>query len=126
MDNTVGAFSAVQTAASNSDASNLSTTTFDNIDGLSYSEANFTDYQEAIAAESSIADVAALQALIVNVDTSISALTDVTLAASSSDASGITAATLNSIIGLTFDSANVTDYQTAIAAEASIADVAAL
>ncbi|KJF91044.1 hypothetical protein UB34_21190, partial [Photobacterium leiognathi] len=84
------------------------------------------DYQTAIAAEASIADVAALQALINSVDTSVAAFTDVQTAASNSDASGVSETTLSSIISLTFDAANLTAYQAAIAAESSIADVAAL
>ncbi|WP_043129669.1 hypothetical protein, partial [Photobacterium leiognathi] len=126
VDNTVGAFAAVQAAATNSDASGLTLTILSNIDGLNYTDANFSDYQSAIAAESSIADVAALQALIDSVDASLSAFAAVQSAATSSDVSGISSTTLSNIIGLTFDSANLSDYQGAIAAEVSIADVAAL
>ncbi|WP_181144177.1 hypothetical protein, partial [Vibrio campbellii] len=115
-----------QAAATSSDASGISTTTLSNIIGLTFDSANLADYQGAIAAETSIADVAALQALIDSVDTSLAAFAAVQAAATSSDASGISTTTLSSIIGLTFDSANLTDYQDAIAAEASIADVAAL
>ncbi|WP_170961291.1 hypothetical protein, partial [Vibrio sp. F12] len=79
----------------------------------------------AIAAEASIADVAALQAVIDRVDNSVSAFASVQLAATNSDVTGISNTTLGNILGLTFDGANEADYQAAIAAEASIADVAA-
>ncbi|KJF95222.1 hypothetical protein UB34_18440, partial [Photobacterium leiognathi] len=126
VDNTVGAFAAVQAAATSSDASGLTLTTLSNIDGLIYTDANFADYQAAIAAEVSIADVAALQALIDSVDSSVNAFAAVQLAATNSDASGISSTTLSNIIGLTFDSANLVDYQGAIAAETGIVDAAAL
>ncbi|KJF90698.1 hypothetical protein UB34_21225, partial [Photobacterium leiognathi] len=80
----------------------------------------------AIAAEASIADVAALQALVESVDASILALVSVQNAATNSDASTLTTDTLTAIRGLTFDSANIAPYQGAIAAEASMTDVAAL
>ncbi|KJF92112.1 hypothetical protein UB34_20750, partial [Photobacterium leiognathi] len=126
VDTSVAAFTDVQTAASNSDASGVSETTLSSIISLTFDAANLTAYQAAIAAESSIADVVALQTLINSIDASLSAFTAVQMAATTSDASGISESTLSNIIGLTFDSANLTDYQGAIAAEASIADVAAL
>ncbi|WP_181144178.1 hypothetical protein, partial [Vibrio campbellii] len=120
------AFAAVQVAATSSDGSTLTTDTLSAIRGLTFDSANFVDYQGAIATETSIADVAALQALIDSVDASLAAFAAVQAAATNSDASGISSTTLSSVIGLTFDSANITDYQGAIAAEASITDVAAL
>ncbi|KJF94097.1 hypothetical protein UB34_19320, partial [Photobacterium leiognathi] len=87
---------------------------------------NMLSYRSAIEDESAIADVAALQALIDSVDASLAAFASVQAAASSSDASSITVDTLNAIRGLTFGSANVADYQAAIAAESAIADVIAL
>ncbi|PQJ37909.1 hypothetical protein BTO00_22785, partial [Vibrio campbellii] len=126
VDASITAFAAVQASATSSDGSGISSTTLSDIIGLTFDSANLADYQGAIAAETSIADVAAFQALINNVDSSVSAFTTVRLAATNSDASGISTTTLSSIIGLTFDSANLADYQGAIAAEASIVDVAAL
>ncbi|MFD2267458.1 hypothetical protein, partial [Vibrio thalassae] len=126
VDTSISALSDVQLAATNNDASTVTTDTLSAIRGLTFDSANITDYQNAIGQESAIADVAALQALIDSVDTSISALSDVQLAATNNDASTVTTDTLSAIRGLTFDSANLTDYQDAIAAEASIADVAAL
>ncbi|TKE85590.1 hypothetical protein FCV53_24825, partial [Vibrio sp. F12] len=69
--------------------------------------------------------MAALQAVIDRVDNSVSAFASVQLAATNSDVTGISNTTLGNILGLTFDGANEADYQAAIAAEASIADVAA-
>ncbi|NVK67546.1 MAG: hypothetical protein HWE31_02755, partial [Vibrio campbellii] len=126
VDASLAAFAAVQLAATNNDASTVTTDTLIAIRGLTTNGDNIVDYQGAIAAEASIADVVALQALIDNVDTSTSALSDVQAAATNNDASAVTTDTLSAIRGLTFDSANITDYQGAIAAEASIANVAAL
>ncbi|KJF92006.1 hypothetical protein UB34_21060, partial [Photobacterium leiognathi] len=112
--------------ATSSDASGISETTLSDIIGLTFDSANFTDYQGAIAAEAGIADVAALQALIDRVDASVLAFDGVQLATLTGDASSITAESLADIIGLTFNSADLTAYQDAIAAQASIADVAAL
>ncbi|WP_219846908.1 hypothetical protein, partial [Vibrio campbellii] len=126
VDASIDAFATVQAAATNSDGSGISSTTLSNIIGLIFDSTNVVDYQSAIAAEASITDVAALQTLINSVDSSVSAFATVQLAATSSDASAISSTTLGNIIGLTFDSANLADYQGAIAAETSIADVAAL
>ncbi|WP_170960968.1 hypothetical protein, partial [Vibrio sp. F12] len=71
-------------------------------------------------------DVAALQVLIDRVDASLLAFSEVQTAAINSDVNGTSNAILGNILGLTFDGANETAYQAAIAAEASIADVAAL
>ncbi|WP_158296185.1 beta strand repeat-containing protein, partial [Vibrio thalassae] len=120
------AFAEVQTSATNSDVNGISNTTLGNILGLTFDGANEADYQAAIAAEASIADVAALQAVIDSVDSSVDAFASVQLAATNSDVNGISNAILGNILGLTFDGANEADYQAAIAAEASIADVAAL
>ncbi|MFD2267610.1 hypothetical protein, partial [Vibrio thalassae] len=120
------AFSEVQTAATNSDVNGISNTTLGNILGLTFDGANEADYQAAIAAEASIVDVAALQVLIDRVDASLLAFSEVQTAATESDVNGISNTTLGNILGLTFDGANEADYQAAIAAEASIADVAAL
>ncbi|MEZ9544714.1 hypothetical protein, partial [Vibrio crassostreae] len=68
--------------------------------------------------------VAALQAVIDSVDNSVDAFASVQLAATESNVNGISNAILGNILGLTFDGANEADYQAAIAAEASIADVA--
>ncbi|WP_219906071.1 beta strand repeat-containing protein, partial [Photobacterium leiognathi] len=126
VDTSIVAFADVQTAATSSDASALTDTTFSNIRGLTFNNAHLTDYQGAIAAEAQIEDVAALQALIDSVDASIAAFASVQSAATNSDASTISTETLNAIRGLTFISANHTDYQAAIAEETSIADVTAL
>ncbi|KJF92011.1 hypothetical protein UB34_21040, partial [Photobacterium leiognathi] len=126
VDASLVAFASVQAAASSSDASSVTVDTLNAIRGLTFGGANVADYQAAIAAESSIADVATLQALLDSVDASLSGFAAVQAAATNSDASGISSATLSDIVGLTFDSANLADYQGAIAAEASIADVAAL
>ncbi|WP_158296246.1 hypothetical protein, partial [Vibrio thalassae] len=126
VDNSVDAFASVQLAATNSDVNGISNTTLGNILGLTFDGANEADYQAAIAAEASIADVAALQVLIDRVDNSVDAFASVQLAATNSDVNGISNAILGNILGLTFDGANEADYQAAIAAEASIADVAAL
>ncbi|MFD2268591.1 hypothetical protein, partial [Vibrio thalassae] len=120
------AFAEVQTAAADNDVNGISNTTLGNILGLTFNSANEADYQAAIAAEASIVDVAALQAVIDSVDNSVDAFASVQLAATNSDVNGISNATLGNILGLTFDGANETAYQAAIAAEASIADVAAL
>ncbi|PSV86668.1 beta strand repeat-containing protein, partial [Photobacterium leiognathi] len=126
VDASLVAFAEVQAAASNSDASSLTIEALDAIRGLNINSANFTDYQEAIASEIDITDVAALQALIDSVDTSLAAFADVQSAATSSDASGLIDTTLNAIRGFTFNLDNFSDYQGAIAAEAQIDDVAAL
>ncbi|WP_181144179.1 hypothetical protein, partial [Vibrio campbellii] len=126
VDTSLAAFATVQAAATSSDASGISSTTLSNIIGLTFDNINLTDYQGAIAAEASIADVLALQTLIDSVDASITAFSAVQLAATNSDASGISSTTLSDIIGFTFDSVNLSDYQGAIATEASITDVAAL
>ncbi|WP_155395730.1 hypothetical protein, partial [Photobacterium leiognathi] len=77
MDTSIVAFADVQTAATSSDASALTDTTFGNIRGLMFNNAHLTDYQGAIAAESDIIDVAALQTLIDSVDASLVAFGDV-------------------------------------------------
>ncbi|WP_208617800.1 hypothetical protein, partial [Vibrio thalassae] len=120
------AFAEVQTAAADNDVNGISNAILGNILGLTFNSANEADYQAAIAAEASIADVAALQAVIDSVDSSVDAFASVQLAATNSDVNGISNTTLGNILGLTFDGANEADYQAAIAAEASIADVAAL
>ncbi|WP_043129765.1 hypothetical protein, partial [Photobacterium leiognathi] len=126
VDASVAAFGIVQNAVVSSDASNVSVEILGDIRSLTFIEANLADYQQAIEGETALVDVAALQVLINSVDTSIVALTNVQLAATNNEASGINTTTLNDIIGLTFTPANMTDYQGAIAAESSIADVAAL
>ncbi|WP_155395727.1 hypothetical protein, partial [Photobacterium leiognathi] len=93
---------------------------------MTYIDAHLTDYQDAIAAEAFIMNVAALQSLINRVDASLAAFASVQAAATSGDASAISVFTLLDITGLVFNGENESDYQTAIAAEASIADVAAL
>ncbi|KJF91049.1 hypothetical protein UB34_21180, partial [Photobacterium leiognathi] len=108
------------------DASALTDTTFSNIRGLTFNNAHLTDYQGAIAAESDIIDVTALQALIDSVDASIAAFASVQSAATNSDASTISTEMLNAIRGLTSNSDHLSDYQAAIAEETSIADVTAL
>ncbi|MFD2268590.1 hypothetical protein, partial [Vibrio thalassae] len=120
------AFASVQLAATNSDVNGISNAILGNILGLTFDGANEADYQAAIAAEASIADVAALQVLIDRVDASLLAFAEVQTAAADNDVNGISNAILGNILGLTFNSANEADYQAAIAAEASIADVAAL
>ncbi|PSV85604.1 hypothetical protein, partial [Photobacterium leiognathi] len=126
VDASINAFSAVQLAATNNDATSVTIDTLNAIRGLTINGDNVTDYQAAIAEETSIADVTALQALIDSVDASLVAFGNVQAAASNSDASAVTTDTLSAIRGLTFISANHTDYQAAIAEETSIADVAAL
>ncbi|WP_170961349.1 hypothetical protein, partial [Vibrio sp. F12] len=69
----------------------------------------------AIAAEASIADVAALQVLINSVDASLLAFSEVQTAAINSDVNGTSNAILGNILGLTFDGANEAAYQAAIA-----------
>ncbi|WP_170961340.1 hypothetical protein, partial [Vibrio sp. F12] len=64
--------------------------------------------------------------LINSVDASLLAFAEVQTAATDSNVTGISNATLGNILGLTFDGANEADYQAVIAAEASIVDVAAL
>ncbi|KJF90099.1 hypothetical protein UB34_21290, partial [Photobacterium leiognathi] len=95
------------------DASALTDTTFSNIRGLTFNNAHLTDYQGAIAAESDIIDVTALQALIDSVDASLAAFGEVQSAATNSDAQAISIDTLNTIRGLTFDPGHITDYQAA-------------
>ncbi|WP_170960901.1 hypothetical protein, partial [Vibrio sp. F12] len=68
----------------------------------------------AIAAEASIADVAALQVLINSVDASLLAFAEVQTAATNSNVNGISNTTLGNILGLTFDGANEAAYQAAI------------
>ncbi|MFC5079471.1 hypothetical protein ACFPCW_17375 [Vibrio thalassae] len=68
--------------------------------GLTFDGANEADYQAAIAAEASIADVAALQVLIDSVDNSVNAFASVQLAATNSDVNGISNTTLGNILGL--------------------------
>ncbi|WP_170961292.1 hypothetical protein, partial [Vibrio sp. F12] len=86
-----------------------------NILGLTFDGANETAYQAAIAAEASIADVAALQVLINSVDASLLAFSEVQTAAINSDVNGTSNAILGNILGLTFDGANEAAYQAAIA-----------
>ncbi|MFD2266752.1 hypothetical protein, partial [Vibrio thalassae] len=126
VDNSVDAFASVQLAATDSDVTGFTTTTLGNILGLTFDGANETAYQEAVAAEASIVDVSALQVLIDRVDVSLLAFSEVQTAAADNDVNGISNAILGNILGLTFNSANEADYQAAIAAEASIVDVAAL
>ncbi|WP_146147712.1 hypothetical protein, partial [Photobacterium leiognathi] len=126
VDEHLAAFAEVQAAATNSDASNISNDTLSYITDLTFDEVNLADYQVAIAGESEIADVEVLQLLIDTVDTSVNAFADVQLAALNNDASGISDSTLANIIGLTFETANLTDYQGAIAEEALIADTTEL
>ncbi|WP_170960912.1 hypothetical protein, partial [Vibrio sp. F12] len=126
VDNSVDAFASVQLAATESNVNGISNAILGNILGLTFDGANEADYQAVIAAEASIADVAALQVLIDRVDASLLAFVEVQTAATESNFTGISNATLGNILGLTFDGANEADYQAVIAAEASIVDVAAL
>ncbi|WP_155395724.1 hypothetical protein, partial [Photobacterium leiognathi] len=120
------AFASVQLAATNSDASSVNAETLNAIRGLTANDAHLGDYQEAIEAQSSIADVASLQAVINEVDASLAAFASVQSAALSNNAGGITTDVLSDIIGLTFTGANLSDYQVAIGSENEIADVSAL
>ncbi|PQJ37908.1 hypothetical protein BTO00_22770, partial [Vibrio campbellii] len=126
VDANLAAFAAVQAAATNNDASGISSTTLSDIIGLTFDSANLTDYKSAIAAEASIADVTALQALINGVDASIDAFATVQAAATNGDGSGLTLTTLSNIEGLTYTDANLADYQAAIADESEITDVGEL
>ncbi|WP_170960965.1 hypothetical protein, partial [Vibrio sp. F12] len=126
VNDSVSSFSDIQMAAINSDVNGTSNAILGNILGLTFNGANEADYQAAIAAEVSIADVAALQAVIDSVDNSVDAFASVQLAATDSDVTGFNTTTLGNILGLTFDGANETAYQAEIAAEVSIVDVAAL
>ncbi|MFC5079759.1 hypothetical protein ACFPCW_18860 [Vibrio thalassae] len=75
--------------ATNSDVNGISNATLGNILGLTFDGANETAYQAAIAAEASIADVAALQAVIDSVDNSVDAFASVQLAATDSNVNGV-------------------------------------
>ncbi|WP_157487875.1 hypothetical protein, partial [Grimontia celer] len=89
-------------------------------------DANEAAYQAAIAAEASIVDVAALQAVIDSVDNSVDAFASVQLAATSSDASTIELITLSAIRDLQFIEANLIEYRTTIAEQLSIDSVDSL
>ncbi|PSV85601.1 hypothetical protein, partial [Photobacterium leiognathi] len=64
VDASLAAFTSVQMAATNSDGSGIDISTLNGILGLTFNGVNLTAYQDAIASETGIADVAALQALI--------------------------------------------------------------
>ncbi|PSV82263.1 hypothetical protein, partial [Photobacterium leiognathi] len=126
VDASIAAFASVQSAATNSDASTISTETLNAIRGLTSNSGHLSDYQAAIAEETSIADVTALQALIDSVDASLAAFASVQAAATNNNGATISTETLTAIRGLTTNGDNIADYQDAIAAEAEITDVAAL
>ncbi|WP_167512860.1 hypothetical protein, partial [Aliivibrio finisterrensis] len=126
VDASIIAFIAVQTAATSSNALNIDAPTLSAIRGLTHNNANISDYQGAIASESTIADVTALQALIGSVDASINAVAEVQAAAVSNDANSIDSAVLLSIRGLSYNANNLLAYRNAIADETAIADVAML
>ncbi|WP_155395722.1 hypothetical protein, partial [Photobacterium leiognathi] len=89
VDASLAAFASVQSAVTNSDASTISTETLNAIRGLTSNSDHLSDYQAAIAEETSIADVTALQALIDSVDASLAAFASVQAAATNNNGATI-------------------------------------
>ncbi|WP_043129763.1 hypothetical protein, partial [Photobacterium leiognathi] len=125
-DASLSSFNAIQQAAFDNEPLNITLDVLNNVNGLTVNSANLNEYQTAIAAESNIADVTALQNLIDNVDNSVVAFAEVQTAAVTSNASAITSSTLNDILGLSIIEANLADYQDEVAIRNNIANVAAL